>query len=94
MLANSVLWNIWHPARYLPGNRLAYLAQDGHTELVREERDNGPDERSLLARIACVLTFGLLFGSKQHRSRLESQDGEASEALRDEFSFMNLETQS
>jgi hypothetical protein len=33
MLLNSVLWNIWHPRRYLPENPARYLAQDGKTEV-------------------------------------------------------------
>ncbi|KAK3899382.1 hypothetical protein C8A05DRAFT_46537 [Staphylotrichum tortipilum] len=44
MLIVSVLWNIWHPGRFLPRDRRAYLAQDGVTVLM------GPgwkDSRSL-----------------------------------------------
>ena len=33
MLLNSVLWNIWHPRRYLPESPERYLAQDGKTEV-------------------------------------------------------------
>jgi len=33
MLANMVLWNIWHPGRFLPEDKRVYLAQDGETEI-------------------------------------------------------------
>lgn len=33
MLINSIMLNIWHPARYLPSNNKVYLAKDGVTEL-------------------------------------------------------------
>ena len=33
MLLNSVILNIWHPARYLPRDNKVYLARDGKTEL-------------------------------------------------------------
>lgn len=58
MLTNSVLWNIWNPGRYLPRNYHIYLARDGITEVEGEAK---LDKRPLLAKIACVLTFGLLF---------------------------------
>lgn len=44
LLIATVLWNIWHPGRFLPQDRRAYLAQDGVTLLM------GPgwkDSRSL-----------------------------------------------
>lgn len=37
MLIAVVIWNIWHPGRYLPQDRRKYLAQDGMTVL------DGPD---------------------------------------------------
>lgn len=33
MLVNAVVWNVWHPRRYLPGGKEWYLAQDGKTEV-------------------------------------------------------------
>ena len=33
MLVNSVVLNMWHPARYLPGNNKVLLKKDGVTEL-------------------------------------------------------------
>ncbi|KAF7561271.1 hypothetical protein G7046_g2874 [Stylonectria norvegica] len=62
MLINSMLWNVWHPGRYLPENKHVILAQDGTTEI------QGPrtsDNRSLLAKFASTLTFGLLFRNKK-----------------------------
>lgn len=57
MLANSVLWNIWHPGRYLPQNSHIYLAADGKTELERKVRRAG---RPMLS----ALTFGIFFRAK------------------------------
>ncbi len=34
MLLASVLWNVWHPGRFLPRDSRAYLAQDGVTVLI------------------------------------------------------------
>ena len=34
MIANSVLLNMRHPARFLPDNNKIYLAEDGITEIV------------------------------------------------------------
>lgn len=33
MLAGVVVWNVWHPRRFLPREATTYLAQDGKTEL-------------------------------------------------------------
>jgi len=33
LLASSVVWNVWHPRRYLPRSTTTYLAQDGKTDL-------------------------------------------------------------
>lgn len=56
MLLNMVLWNIWHPGRYLPANVGVYLGRDGR-EAVREE---GEDRRTVLAKTVSVLSFGVL----------------------------------
>ncbi|XXG96869.1 hypothetical protein Hte_003160 [Hypoxylon texense] len=58
MLINSVLLNIWNPGRYLPRNYHVYLERDGVTEVEGEAK---LDKRPLWAKIACLLTFGLLF---------------------------------
>ncbi|KAL4745324.1 hypothetical protein BDW72DRAFT_198755 [Aspergillus terricola var. indicus] len=56
MLLNSVLWNVWHPGRYLPANVGVHLGRDGR-EAVREE---GEDRRTMLAKTVAVLSFGVL----------------------------------
>jgi len=33
MLVNMVVWNVWHPRRFLPKDKGVYLAQDGTTEV-------------------------------------------------------------
>ena len=57
MLANSWLWNIWHPGRYLPRDNHVFLAQDG-TEVVGEKQ---VDSRPVMAKVIHVLTFGIMF---------------------------------
>jgi hypothetical protein len=67
MFLNSILWNVWHPGRLLPKSIHIYLAQDG-TEVEGEE---DLDERSFLAKIANVLTFGMLFRKKKQTERFQ-----------------------
>ncbi|KAL2127574.1 hypothetical protein VTI74DRAFT_10462 [Chaetomium olivicolor] len=67
MLINSVLWNVWHPGRFLPRDNHVYLARDG-TEVEREEN---ADDRPLLAKTAHVLTFGILFRRKRQTERFQ-----------------------
>lgn len=67
MLLNSVLWNVWNPGRFLPSNPHVYLAQDG-TEAVLEEL---PDGRSRLAKVANVVTFGILYRKKNASATVE-----------------------
>ena len=62
MLANSVLWNVWNPGRYLPESYHVHLSQDGVTEV---EGADEADNRPLLAKVGHVFTFGLLFGRKR-----------------------------
>ncbi|KAK0731898.1 hypothetical protein B0H67DRAFT_90006 [Lasiosphaeris hirsuta] len=61
MFANSVLWNVWNPGRYLPRSHQVFLARDG-TEVRGEEES---DRRPLLAKAGHVLTFGIFFGRKK-----------------------------
>lgn len=67
MLVNSVLWNVWHPGRFLPLDHHIYLARDG-TEMQREE---DMDRRPLLAKTANILTFGLLFRRKEQTQQFQ-----------------------
>ncbi|KAK2732048.1 rta1 domain-containing protein [Colletotrichum kahawae] len=61
MLANSLIWNVWHPGRFLPRGHHVYLTRDG-VEVVGEK---DVDARSLWAKMANVLTFGILFRRKR-----------------------------
>ncbi|KAK3341852.1 putative RTA1 domain protein [Lasiosphaeria hispida] len=67
MLVNSVLWNVWNPGRYLPGNHQVYLSRDG----IEVQGEEGADRRPLLAKAGHVLTFGIFFGRKKESSPFE-----------------------
>ncbi|KAH8195300.1 hypothetical protein TruAng_010523 [Truncatella angustata] len=54
MLINSVMWNVWHPGRYLPQNKRLHLMKDGVTEI---EGIEDKDERSFL--VTLIDPFGL-----------------------------------
>jgi hypothetical protein len=77
MLANSALWNIWNPGRFLPSNHRIHLTREGGE--VEGPRD--PDKRSVLIKTLNLLTFGLMFQRKrmnyanQELSEDRSQDG-------------------
>ena len=68
MLANSVLWNIWNPGRFLPRNHRIHLTREGGE--VEGPRD--PETRSALIRMLNILTFGLMFQRK--RTNYASQE--------------------
>lgn len=72
MLVNSMLWNVWNPARYLPRGKNVYLARDG-SEMVR---DGVVDVRKGWEKVAHVLTFGLLWGKPEGRQTRSRQDSE------------------
>lgn len=59
ILVNSVIWNIWHPGRFLPSSHRTHLAEDG-TVVTTERKDANPGKRPLLVRTGNILTFGLL----------------------------------
>ncbi|KAL0930894.1 rta1 domain-containing protein [Colletotrichum truncatum] len=61
MLVNSLIWNIWHPGRFLPREYNVYLAPDG----VEVEGERDVDARPLWARLANVFTFGIFFRRKR-----------------------------
>ncbi|KAF2433394.1 putative RTA1 domain protein [Tothia fuscella] len=69
MLANSLLWNIWNPGRYLPRDHHVYLARDG-TEVRGQDL---PDDRSILAKLGHVVTFGIFFHRKKEINPGEAQ---------------------
>ncbi|KAG9519271.1 putative RTA1 domain protein, partial [Aureobasidium melanogenum] len=61
MLLNSVIWNVWHPGRYLPRLHNVQLSPDGSEVEVEEDADTRP----LLAKAGSILTFGILFRHKK-----------------------------
>lgn len=63
MLANSAIWNIWHPGRYLPRLHNIYLSPEGSEVEAEEESDTRP----LLVKGASILTFGVFFRKKKTR---------------------------
>lgn len=63
MFLNSALWNILNPGRFLPRNPRTYLARDGIIELLDEHKD----DRSLMAKIGAVVSFGCCF--RRHEDR-------------------------
>jgi hypothetical protein len=65
MLINSILWNVWHPGRFLPKDYHIYLSQDG-TEVEGEENS---DDRPLLAKAGNILTFGIFWRKKEQAQR-------------------------
>ena len=71
MLINSAIWNVWNPGRYLPQNHHVYLSRDGTTEIVGGD---GRDDRPLWAKLASLLTFGLLFRQKRANRTFEELD--------------------
>lgn len=57
MFLNSALWNVFHPARYLPANHSTRLTRNG------QEVTDPPvtDDRSIVQKIIFILSFGILF---------------------------------
>ncbi|KAK9425682.1 hypothetical protein SUNI508_03043 [Seiridium unicorne] len=62
MLVNSVVWNVWHPGRYLPADKNIYLTQDGVTETEGVEFK---DERSFLVTLLDPFGMCIQRGGKQ-----------------------------
>ncbi|ETN46625.1 uncharacterized protein HMPREF1541_00811 [Cyphellophora europaea CBS 101466] len=72
MLCNSIMLNVWPPAKYLPANHKVYLAIDGKTELV------GPgmvDKRPFLASLFDPFDLIGLFRGKDNKNRFWETDG-------------------
>ncbi|KAK6954615.1 hypothetical protein Daesc_004582 [Daldinia eschscholtzii] len=67
MLINSVLWNAWHPGRFLPKEHHIYLSREG----IEVHGEKEVDDRLLLEKIANVLAFGLLFRKKKQPQGFE-----------------------
>lgn len=64
MLLNSIMWNIWHPGRYLPQNKLIHLAEDGVTEI---QGTKSRDERNYL--ITVLDPFGWFVGGQKNEKK-------------------------
>ncbi|KAF3021390.1 hypothetical protein E8E14_000742 [Neopestalotiopsis sp. 37M] len=62
MLANSMLWNVFHPGRYLPQEKNLYLERDGATEVLGD----GVDDKRAWIMTLCD-PFGLLNGPRGQR---------------------------
>lgn len=60
MLANSLLWNVFNPGRYLPRDRTVCLAEDGVSETEGGNKAGYQPTVAELGRAAMqLLTFGL-----------------------------------
>ncbi|KXJ87059.1 RTA1 domain-containing protein [Microdochium bolleyi] len=76
MLANSILWNVWHPGRLLPRDPRVYLAQDG-SRVLREVVV--ADGRAWWEKVLHVVTFGMFFGAAASSKRKRSGESCADE---------------
>lgn len=72
MLVNSVMFNIWAPAEYLPADHKVYLAVDGKTELT------GPgmvDKRPFLLTVFDPFDVHGLITGADHKNKFWERDG-------------------
>jgi hypothetical protein len=72
MLLNTIILNIWPPAKYLPSNNKVYLARDGKTELL------GPgwvDKRPFLLTLIDPFDIGGLIRGEDKNNRFWEADG-------------------
>lgn len=72
MLANTVMLNVWPPAKYLPSDNKVYLARDGKTEL------QGPgweDKRHFLLTVFDPFNIGGLIKGEDSKNRFWEKDG-------------------
>lgn len=72
MLCNTVMLNIWPPAKYLPRNGKVYLAMDGKTEL---EGPGMVDKRPFLASLFDPFDITGLVQGKDNKNRFWEKDG-------------------
>lgn len=77
MLANSLLWNVWHPSRYLPQTKNIFLAEDGVTEMMWEETTgNQPTLAKTVHEGMAILTLGVwghIYPLKNQNDRHQKQ---------------------
>lgn len=72
MLCNTVMLNVWPPAKYLPTDNKVYLARDGKTEL------QGPgweDKRHFLWTVFDPFNIGGLVRGEDSKNRFWEKDG-------------------
>jgi RTA1 like protein len=72
MLLNTVMLNVWPPAKYLPSDNKVYLARDGKTEL------QGPgweDRRHFLLTVFDPFNIGGLLRGEDTKNRFWEKDG-------------------
>ncbi|KAL1858340.1 hypothetical protein Daus18300_009958 [Diaporthe australafricana] len=74
MFLNSALWNVFNPGRFLPRDPRTYLARDGVTELLDDQKD----DRSLMAKVGAVVSFGCCFRHRENRHFEQLHDYELS----------------
>lgn len=71
MLANSVMFNIWHPLMYLPNDNKVYLSQDGLTE---RQGPGWVDKRHFLLTVFDPFDIGGLIMRKDNKDRFWEDD--------------------
>lgn len=74
MFLNSAVWNVFSPGRFLPRDPRTYLARDGVTELMDDQKD----DRAVIAKIAAVLSFGCFYRRHENRHFEQLHDYEMS----------------
>lgn len=74
MLLNSAIWNVFCPGRFSPQSHRVYLARDGVTEFVDDQKD----DRTVIAKIFSILPFGCLNRKHENRHFEELDDYEMS----------------
>ena len=72
MLANSVLLNVWPPAKYLPSNHKVYLARDGKTEV---EGPGWVDKRPFLLTVLDPMDIGGLIKGTDKKTKFWDNNG-------------------
>lgn len=86
MLVNTYLWNLLHPAKFLPRDHKVYLSTDGRTELL------GPgflDKRSFIVTLLDPFDIVGLLRGKHRKNVFWDQPGQpvaAEQGARDEES--------
>ncbi|ROT39999.1 hypothetical protein SODALDRAFT_343891 [Sodiomyces alkalinus F11] len=60
MLVNSIIWNIWHPGRFLPRDYHVHLGPDGNEVAGEKDEDNRP----MWAKVVNAVTFGVMYRRK------------------------------